>query len=210
MSIVSSRQSSIVAIIAHDGHVVWQIGPDFSATPELKEIGQIIGQHHAHMIPPGLPGAGNLMVFDNGGASGYGDPSPISPLGKAIYQRAILASSRNRPDDAEAGLAVSRAQLLQHQHQLRPAPAQRQHADHRGRAGADLRGHARQGDRLGIYEPRRARGRALRTRSIAPIASPMRGCRKWPAARGADRAARSGGLPCPGNARRIARGGRGV
>ena len=86
--IVSSRNSSIVAIVARDGHVVWKIGPDFSATPELKAIGQIIGQHHADFIPPGLPGAGDLMIFDNGGDSGYGDPSPISPVGNSIYQRA--------------------------------------------------------------------------------------------------------------------------
>lgn len=30
-----------------------------------------IGQHHASMIEPGLPGAGNILVFDNGGMAGY-------------------------------------------------------------------------------------------------------------------------------------------
>ena len=82
--IVSSRSASLVAIVARDGSVVWRLGPDSSATP----VGQIIGQHDAHLIPPGLPGAGNLLLFDNGGASGMGDPSPISPVGNAIYQRA--------------------------------------------------------------------------------------------------------------------------
>lgn len=86
--IMSSRQSSLVWIVGRNGHVVWKIGPDFSATPELKAIGQIIGQHHAHIIPQGLPGAGNMLIFDNGGASGLGDPSPISPDGGSIYQRA--------------------------------------------------------------------------------------------------------------------------
>lgn len=86
--IISSRQSSVIAIIARDGSVVWQIGPDFSATPEESAIRQIIGQHHAHMIPVGLPGAGNIMIFDNGGSSGYGDPSPIAPDGMGIYARA--------------------------------------------------------------------------------------------------------------------------
>ncbi len=85
--IISSRQASLIAIIARDGSVVWRIGPDFSATPEQAKIGQIIGQHHAHLIPPGLPGAGNLLVFDNGGMSGYGDPSPIAPIGRGIYAR---------------------------------------------------------------------------------------------------------------------------
>ncbi len=85
--IISSRQASIVAIVARDGSIVWQIGPDFSASPELRAIRQIIGQHHAHLIPKGLPGAGNLMVFDNGGASGYGSPTSIALNGQGIYVR---------------------------------------------------------------------------------------------------------------------------
>ena len=85
--IISSRQASIVAIIARDGKLVWQIGPDFTRSEEQKAIGQIIGQHHAHMIPKGLPGAGNIMIFDNGGSSGYGAPSPIALNGQGIYAR---------------------------------------------------------------------------------------------------------------------------
>lgn len=81
---ISSRSASLVAIVARDGAVVWRLGPNSSASP----FGQVIGQHHAHLVPPGLPGAGNLLLFDNGGASGMGDPSPISPTGNAIYQRA--------------------------------------------------------------------------------------------------------------------------
>ena len=86
--IVSSRSASLVAIVARDGSVAWQIGPDFTASPALAAIGQVIGPHHPHLIPPGLPGAGNLLLFDNGGASGLGYPSPISPSGNSIYQRA--------------------------------------------------------------------------------------------------------------------------
>jgi hypothetical protein len=85
--IISSRESSFVAVIARDGSVVWQMGPDFSASPELRAIRQIIGQHHAHFIPKGLPGAGDLLVFDNGGPSGYGKPSPIALNGQGIYAR---------------------------------------------------------------------------------------------------------------------------
>jgi len=86
--VISSREASFVAIVARDGSIVWQLGPDFSASPELRAIRQIIGQHHAHIIPKGLPGAGNLMVFDNGGPSGYGSPSSIAPNGTGIYARA--------------------------------------------------------------------------------------------------------------------------
>lgn len=86
--LISSRQASLVAIVARDGKVVWQLGPDSTASPAAKALGQIIGQHNVTMIPEGLPGAGNLLLFDNGGAAGYGDPSPISPNGDTIYQRA--------------------------------------------------------------------------------------------------------------------------
>lgn len=85
--IISSRQTSVIAIINRDGDVVWQLGPDFSDSPEEQAIGQIIGQHHAHFIPPGLPGAGNVMIFDNGGSSGYGAPGALTASGSGIYAR---------------------------------------------------------------------------------------------------------------------------
>ena len=86
--IISSRQAGIVAIVDRDGAIVWRIGPDFDATPEMRRIRQTIGQHHAHMIPKGLPGAGNIMIFDNGGSSGYGGPTATAPNGSGIYARA--------------------------------------------------------------------------------------------------------------------------
>jgi hypothetical protein len=86
--LISSRQASLLAIVARDGKIVWQLGPDFSATGALKKIRQIIGQHHAHLIPKGLPGAGNLLVFDNGGSSGYGFAGPIAPDGVGAFARA--------------------------------------------------------------------------------------------------------------------------
>lgn len=76
-----ARESNIIAIIdKQSGKIVWQLGPDYSK-PELKHIGWIIGQHHAHMIPQGLPGAGNILIFDNGGWAGYGAPNPASADG---------------------------------------------------------------------------------------------------------------------------------
>jgi hypothetical protein len=85
--IVDGRQLNIIWIIEKKtGKIVWKVGPDYTATPELRKLGQIIGQHHAHMIPKGLPGAGNIMVFDNGGAAGYGSPNPgsVNGVGNAI------------------------------------------------------------------------------------------------------------------------------
>jgi hypothetical protein len=39
------------------------------------------------MIPQGLPGAGNIMVFDNGGWAGYGSPNPASATGEKYATR---------------------------------------------------------------------------------------------------------------------------
>ena len=85
--IISSREASLLAIVGRDGKIVWRLGPDFSESKELRAIHQIIGQHHAHIIPKGLPGAGNLLVFDNGGSSGYGFASPIAPDGVGAFAR---------------------------------------------------------------------------------------------------------------------------
>lgn len=83
-----ARETNILAIISKKtGKIVWKIGPDFTASRELRKIGQIIGQHHAHMIPKGLPGEGNILVFDNGGWAGYGAPCRTSKDGTKVDKR---------------------------------------------------------------------------------------------------------------------------
>ncbi len=83
-----ARESNIMAIISKEtGKIVWQIGPDFTVSRELRMIGQIIGQHHCHMIPQGLPGAGNILIFDNGGWAGYGLPDRTSKDGTKTDKR---------------------------------------------------------------------------------------------------------------------------
>ena len=54
------------------GDIVWQLGPDYSSSGDNYKVGQIIGQHMAHMIPMYMPGEGNILLFDNGGGAGYG------------------------------------------------------------------------------------------------------------------------------------------
>jgi hypothetical protein len=86
--IISSRQANIIAIVSRaDGRIAWRLGPDYRERAAWAEIGQIIGQHHPHIIPKGLPGAGNLLVFDNGGAAGYGSPSAADPNGTSSERR---------------------------------------------------------------------------------------------------------------------------
>jgi hypothetical protein len=78
----SSRESNIIAIVSKKtGQIVWKIGPDYDTNDALKKLGWIIGPHHAHMIPRGLPGEGNILVYDNGGWAGYGAPNPGAPTG---------------------------------------------------------------------------------------------------------------------------------
>ena len=83
-----ARESNILGITSKEtGKIVWQIGPDFTVSPELRAIGQIIGQHHVHMIPQGLPGEGNILIFDNGGWAGYGVPDRMSKDGSKTDRR---------------------------------------------------------------------------------------------------------------------------
>ena len=79
--IFDTRTSSILAIVArHDhpsglwksGDIVWRVGPNYGYGNPEYALGRIIGPHHTHMIPKGLPGEGNIMVFDNGGFSAFG------------------------------------------------------------------------------------------------------------------------------------------
>ncbi len=77
----SSRESNILAITEKKtGKIVWKVGPDYR-NGSLKNLGYIIGPHHVHVIPQGLPGEGNILVFDNGGWAGYGLPNPGSSNG---------------------------------------------------------------------------------------------------------------------------------
>lgn len=82
--VIDSRSANFIAIIERKtGKVAWRLGPDFP--PQSFEqrprqvprpVDQISGQHDAHIIPAGLPGAGNLLVFDNQGEAGF----PLVPL----------------------------------------------------------------------------------------------------------------------------------
>jgi len=92
--IYNGRQTNTTGIIDHKtGKIVWHLGPDFESTEELRDIGAIVGPHHAHIIPKGLPGEGNILIFDNGGFGGFGAPNPTSPFGmnnaRKEYSRVI-------------------------------------------------------------------------------------------------------------------------
>ena len=77
-----SRDANFVAIIAKStGEIVWQMGPDYPGAYDFSEktivgdlprpVDSISGQHDAHLIPPGLPGEGNILIYDNQGSAGF-------------------------------------------------------------------------------------------------------------------------------------------
>ena len=66
---ISPRSLDTVYLIDRDSsEVVWEYSGDY--------FGGLSGQHEPHMIPKGLPGAGNILIFDNGA-------SPWRDLGHA-------------------------------------------------------------------------------------------------------------------------------
>lgn len=70
--ILDSRHANLIIIISKEnGSVVWRVGPNYPKDSKKGTLDCIIGPHNAHMIPKGLPGEGNILVFDNGGEAGY-------------------------------------------------------------------------------------------------------------------------------------------
>jgi len=70
---ICSRHTNFIAIInKNNGNIVWRCGPDFPRRHNRSKVGRFIGPHDAHIIQKGLPGEGNILIFDNGGVSGYG------------------------------------------------------------------------------------------------------------------------------------------
>ncbi|MDV3129531.1 arylsulfotransferase family protein [Mycobacterium sp. 21AC1] len=81
--LVSFRKANIVALIDKaTGALAWRLGPYYAAEAGAQHqrinahkvprpLDQTSGQHNPHMIAPHLPGAGNILVFDNQGGAGY-------------------------------------------------------------------------------------------------------------------------------------------
>ncbi|MBA54559.1 MAG: thioredoxin [Pseudomonadales bacterium] len=84
--IVGSAKSNWVAIIdKQTKRFVWRMGPDYSAGMPGSNLGGVRFSHSAHLIPKGLPGEGNILIFDNGTASGRGDQA----LKGVMYSRVL-------------------------------------------------------------------------------------------------------------------------
>jgi len=91
--ILDSRGANVLAIVDREtGKIVWRAGPYYREGGD-KSLQWIIGPHHTHIIPKGLPGEGNIMVYDNGCWAGYGPGNDIAPDGylnmRRYYSRVV-------------------------------------------------------------------------------------------------------------------------
>ncbi|WP_319428949.1 aryl-sulfate sulfotransferase [Mycobacterium sp. RTGN5] len=102
--LISSRKANIIALIdRRTGAIVWRLGPYFDEPAGAQHqrinshslprpLDQISGQHNPHFIADGLPGAGNLLVFDNQGGAGY----PPAALGIYAGSRVLEIDPQTR------------------------------------------------------------------------------------------------------------------
>ncbi|GAA4389021.1 aryl-sulfate sulfotransferase [Tsukamurella soli] len=102
--LVGFRKANIVALIdKRSGGVVWRLGPYFDEDDGAQHqrinvhkvprpLDQISGQHNPHMIPVGLPGAGDILLFDNQGGAGY----PPAALGIYAGSRVLEIDPSSR------------------------------------------------------------------------------------------------------------------
>ena len=156
---ISSREANIIAIVERaTGRIAWRMGPDYRDTPALAKLGQIVGQHHPHIIPQGLPGAGQsprlrqrrrgrIRRAQSNGADRTRQRAP-HPVTRARGQPGHLREGVGLRDRRSGERVV-----FQPLREQRAAPAERQHLGHRGLGWAHLRADARQGHRLGVRQP---------------------------------------------------------
>ncbi len=129
--IFDSRSANFIAIIDRKTRkIVWTLGPHYPPVSEdgaassrktPRAVDQISGQHDAQIIPKGLPGAGNLLVFDNQGEAGYPHAAvtytggsrvlEINPVTKEIVWQYTGASS-GQPGWAFRSTHISNARRL--------------------------------------------------------------------------------------------------
>lgn len=90
--IIDSREANFIAIIdKQTGKVVWSLGPNYPkldprSTKVPRPVDQLAGLHDANLIAKGLPGAGNILVFDNQGGSGYPPVAATVATGSRVVE----------------------------------------------------------------------------------------------------------------------------
>ena len=143
------------------GDLLYRWGNPRAYRAGTKADRKLFSQHNAHWIPGGLPGAGHLLLFNNGRERPDGSYSSVDEL-------VLPADSQGRytrepgkaygPDQTRVELhCAQEAGLLFVLHFRRPAAVERQHAHLLGRQRHHLRGDAGEGHRLEIRQSRQDR-----------------------------------------------------
>ena len=105
---------------------------------------RLFNQHNAHWIPPGLPGEGHMLVFNNGSGRPGGDSSSVDELVLPGGLAGPVHPQSSRPLWADpGGLELQRTQevgLLLLLHLRGPAASQREYPDLLGCQWHGLRG----------------------------------------------------------------------
>ena len=91
--ILPRNWSTVLIVSKASGHVVWRY--------DGEELGGLGRPHEAHIVPEGLPGAGNLLLLDNGVGThdGRSQVLEIQPITRAkvwSYQAGTAFFSRTR------------------------------------------------------------------------------------------------------------------
>jgi hypothetical protein len=99
--LLSSNFLSEVYIIDHSitseeaatcrGDLLWRWGNPRNYGAESPQ--KLFGQHNAHWIPAGCPGAGNILLFNNGGALGPDVPNPGSSVDEIVLPPMVTMPS---------------------------------------------------------------------------------------------------------------------
>ena len=81
----TARAANIIGIIDKKrSRICYKLGPNFS---DFTKVDPVVGSAFASIVPKGLQGEGNLLIFDNGGRCGYGSPTLTSPSGLLPFVR---------------------------------------------------------------------------------------------------------------------------
>lgn len=81
----TARAANIIGIIDRKKNkIVYTLGPGLD---KYSKFSPIIGSAFATLIPKGLEGEGNLLIYDNGGPCGYGPATIFAPKGLFPFVR---------------------------------------------------------------------------------------------------------------------------
>ncbi len=142
------------------GDLLYRWGNPRAYRAGAKKDQTLFNQHNADWIPDGLPGAGHVMVFDNGTGRRDGDYSSVDeiiPPVDADGNYPLLKGKSYGPSEAVWSYAAPNKTDFFSMHISGPAPAERKYPDLLRREWSYIRGLAGQEGRMAMCVHRRKR-----------------------------------------------------